>query len=234
MSLQLLERYETEARRVREGHRIKHEEEQVEEREKREHLSTKHAEAAPETPTSHGGKTYTPEGIEGLAPGLEQAAKSAAGNEGLEATLKASVSPAGEASAEVGQGIQTGIEKGGAAINKAIGSWTSELAKILKDLTSPSFWLRILKGLLGFALIILAVWLFAKAATQGKADRTTSRTQRLPTSGPGILTRLAEHKHTKQTRVSESQRRRTQRARERERQRTSPSTSTTRTGSSYT
>jgi hypothetical protein len=111
-------------------------------------------------------RNYKPPVTAGI-PGFEEAAKESAKAGGLEAQANSATNPAGEASAEAGAAAVGAVEKGGAAVNKAIKSafsWTEAIAHFFNKLLEASTWLRVLKFILGAVLIIVAIILFTHAA----------------------------------------------------------------------
>jgi hypothetical protein len=166
-------------------------------------LAPDKATAGVPTPQTH---VYKPPAYLELPPSFNQAAQEAAKAGGLEAAANAATAPAGEASAEAGEAVKSGVEKGGAAVNKAIKSvtgWTSALGEILSKLLEGSFWLRILKFVLGGVLIIVAILLFARGAGAGVTTPVTGVTQ----AAGNIATGQAQRQRQRTSEVSPARRR---------------------------
>lgn len=87
-------------------------------------------------------------------------------------------------------------------------SWTEAIAKVFSKLAEGSFWVRVLKFVLGAGMLVIAVFFFARAAGLGVPNPVTAATQEASQAVTGAST--AQRQRT--TGVSDQTRKRVQAA----------------------
>ncbi len=178
-------------------------------------------------------KAWAPSPTAGI-PGFDEAAKESAAN---------APAPSFEQLGKLPENVANTAEQDANEIKKHVFGWAEALGKLLSNLLEASFWMRVLKFILGGGLIVIALVMFVAATsggTGGKATPVTSATQAI--KGPaGLAGKAARRGATAQrrraTRVSKGQRQRTQAAATRDRERNAPparSTGTRKTTSRLT
>jgi len=141
----------------------------------------------------------------GVTPGTRKADEEA-GSESLLGKATKLLSPATEASENAGEKLGE-AEKAEVKLPKLPNplSWTEAIAKVFSKLTEGSFWVRVLKFILGAGLIVVAIFFFARAAGLGAETPVTAATQQASRA-------IAGGAHDRQTRVSTGTRQRVQAA----------------------
>jgi len=150
----------------------------------------------------------------GVTPGTKKADEEA-GSESLLGKATKLLSPATEASEKAGEKLgeaeKAEVKLPEVKLPNPL-SWTEAIAKVFSKLTEGSFWVRVLKFILGAGLIVVAIFFFARAAGLGAETPVTAATQEASRA-------IAGGAHNRQTRVSTGTRQRVQQGVERETQR---------------
>jgi hypothetical protein len=169
-------------------------------------------EARPKGPQK--GPVYTPGQTilgGGVTPGTRKADEES-GSGGLEGTLTKLTNPA----RETGQETAEDAEKVKASIHIPNPlSWTTAIANVFTKLAEGSFWMRVLKFVLGTGLLIIALVFFARAAGLGAPDPAAEATQ----AASQAIVGHAKSNRQRQGNVSDSTRRKVQKGVSRETER---------------
>lgn len=139
--------------------------------------------AAPNTSV---GPTYTPpptllggagQGSHVTAQGRHEteAALNESGANSLEGKLTRATQGAREGSEKAGEDLANAAKTKVNLPNPL--SWTEAIAKVFSKLAEGSFWIRVLKFVLGVGLLVVALVFFAKAAGLGVPNPVTAATQ---------------------------------------------------------
>jgi hypothetical protein len=113
------------------------------------------------------------------------------------------------------QGAREGGEKAGEDLEKVAKaevnlpnplSWTEAIANVFSKLAEGSFWVRVLKFVMGAGLLVIAIVLFARSAGLGAENPVTAATQ----EASQAVTGRARANQQRQTNVSDSTRKRVQ------------------------